>query len=184
VPRSPVLRDHAAAAILDTAAHVLAERREAASLAEIAEAAGVARSTLYRYFPSRDALLAALAETAGREIAARVGAAELDAVPMPDALARVTRGFLATGSKYIALAALWPKPADAGDEISGPLLGLFRRGIAEGTLRSDIPAEMLLAVYADLIEGAIKRMARDNAGVEGASSAVLRIFLDGAAARR
>jgi hypothetical protein len=38
-------------------------------------------------------------------------------------------------------------------------------------------------MYADLIEGAVKRMARDHAGVEAASSAVLRVFLDGAAVR-
>src|SRR3984885_13608793 len=106
MPRSPVLRDHVAGVILDKAADILAERREAASLAEIAEAAGVARSTLYRYFPSRDALLQALAATAGGEIQARIAEARLDEVPVAEALARVTRGFVATGSKYIALAYL------------------------------------------------------------------------------
>ena len=179
--RSPALHDHVAAAILDTAARVLAERREAASLAEIAEAAGVARSTLYRYFPSRDALLQALAATAGLEVQARIAEAGLDELPVPEALARVTRGFVATGSKYIALAYLLPKSADARDgSVDEPLLLLFQRGIKDGTLRADLPARTLLASYADLIEGAITRAARDRAGVEETSAALLAIFLNGA----
>ncbi len=178
--RSPALRDHIAAAILDKAALILAERREAANLAEIAEAAGVARSTLYRYFPSRDALLQALAETAASEIQARIDEANVDVLPVPDAIARLTRGFIATGSKYIALAYLWPKPAGAADEqVSEPLLRLFRRGIADGTLRGDLPVQTLLASYADLIEGAITRAAKNHAGVEETSAAVLAIFLNG-----
>jgi TetR/AcrR family transcriptional regulator, mexCD-oprJ operon repressor len=181
VARSPVLRDHVTTAILDKAAQVLAERREAASLAEIAEAAGVARSTLYRYFPSRDALLQALAEGAAREIQTRISESRLDVLPVLEAIARVTRGFIATGSKYIALAYLWPKPADADDrQVNEPLLLLFRRGIADGTLRGDLSAETLLGSYADLIEGAISRAARNHIGVEETSAAVLSIFLDGA----
>jgi TetR/AcrR family transcriptional repressor of mexCD-oprJ operon len=179
--RSPVLRDHVAAVILDKAAQVLAERREAASLAEIAEAAGVARSTLYRYFPSREALLRALADTAAREIQDRIDEARPDVLPVAEAIARITRGFITTGSKYIALAYLWPKPAGAADQqASEPLLRLFRRGIADGTLRSDLPAETLLGSYADLIEGSIIRSARTHAGVEETSAAVLSIFLNGA----
>jgi TetR/AcrR family transcriptional regulator, mexCD-oprJ operon repressor len=150
MPRSPVLRDHVAAVILDKAAEILAERREAASLAEIAEAAGVARSTLYRYFPSREALLRALADSAAREIQDRIGEARPDAVPVAEAIARITRGLIATGSKYIAaLAYLRPKPADAADpQVSEPLLQLFRRGVEDGTLRGDLPAETLLGSYA------------------------------------
>lgn len=179
--RSPVLRDHVATVILDKAAQVLAERRESASLAEIAEAAGVARSTLYRYFPNRETLLQALADTAARELVARIDEARLDALPVPEALARITRGFIATGSKYIALAYLWPKPPGTADQqISEPLRRLVERGVADGTLRSDLPAEILLASYADLIEGAIARSARSHAGVEEASAAVLSIFLNGA----
>jgi AcrR family transcriptional regulator len=181
--RSQALHDHIAAAILDHAASILAERREAARLAEIAEAAGVARSTLYRYFPSRDELLRALAETAARDIEACIDEPRLDTLPVPDAIARVTRGLIATGSKYIALAYLWPKPRDsAGRLASEPLLRLVRRGIAEGTLRSDLSAETLLGSYADLIEGAITRSAATRSGVEDASAAVLAIFLGGAAA--
>jgi TetR/AcrR family transcriptional regulator, mexCD-oprJ operon repressor len=178
---STVLRDHVAAVILDKAAQVLAERREAASLAEIAEAAGVARSTLYRYFPNRETLLQALADTAARELTARIDEARPEVLPVPEALARITRGFIATGSKYIALAYLWPKPAGAADQqISEPLRRLFERGVADGTLRSDLPAETLLASYGDLIEGAITRSALSHTGVEEASAAVLSIFLNGA----
>jgi TetR/AcrR family transcriptional repressor of mexCD-oprJ operon len=61
---------------------------------------------------------------------------------------------------------------------------LFRRGIAEGSLRGDVPAELLLAMYGDLIEGSIERMARDHTGVEATSSALLGLFLDGAAVQR
>jgi len=180
VARSPALRDHIAAGILDKAALILAERREAASLAEIAEAAGVARSTLYRYFPSRDALLRTLADTAEAEIQARIGEAQPGVLPVPEAIARLTRGLIAAGSKYIALAYLWDKPAESAGRAGEALLPIFRRGIADGTLRDDLPAESLLAIYADLIEGAITRSASSHAGVEETSAAVLAIFLHGA----
>ncbi|MGH3259142.1 MAG: helix-turn-helix domain-containing protein, partial [Streptosporangiaceae bacterium] len=54
---SAALRDRAARVILDAAAALLAERGESVSMADIAEAAGVGRATVYRYFPTKDALL-------------------------------------------------------------------------------------------------------------------------------
>jgi len=111
---TPTLRDRIAAGILDTAAAVLAGRGESASMAEIADAAGVSRATLYRYFPTRDTLLNALAEAASAELRDRIADAELDTIPVPEAIARLTRGFVLTGSKYVALAHSGHKPPDAG----------------------------------------------------------------------
>jgi TetR/AcrR family transcriptional repressor of mexCD-oprJ operon len=76
-----VLRARIAAAIIDSAATVLAERGEAASMEEIANSAGIGRATLYRYFPNREELLRAMAAAIVRELAVRVKEADLDAVP-------------------------------------------------------------------------------------------------------
>lgn len=80
--RSTVIRDHVRAGILEVAAGVLAERGESASMTDIAKAAGVARATLYRYFPSREALLYALYEAALTDLTDRLEDARLDAVPI------------------------------------------------------------------------------------------------------
>lgn len=180
VARSPALQDHIAAAILDQAAKVFADHQENASLADIALVAGVARSTLYRYFPNRDALVQALAERALRELQVRIQEAELDTLPVPEAIARITRGFIATGSKYVALVYLWAKPTESAEpEINEPLLRLFDRGIKDGSIRKDLQARAVLGIYGDIIRGAILRAAKDDNGVEQASAAVLDIFLKG-----
>jgi AcrR family transcriptional regulator len=185
VARSPALQDHIANAILEEAARVLAERREAASLSDIAQASGVARSTLYRYFPNRDALLQALAERAARELRARIEEAELDTIAVPEAIARLTRGFIATGTKFVALAYLSSKPAESADpHLSDPIARLFERGIADGSLRSDVPADALVGIYGDLIQGAIARAAHGHNAVEQASAAILAVFLSGTLATK
>ena len=56
----PGLRERVASAIVEAAAVVFAARGDSASMSDVAGAAGVARATVYRYFPSRDALLEAL----------------------------------------------------------------------------------------------------------------------------
>lgn len=181
--KSPALQDQTANTILDHAARVLAEQRDAASLADIAQAAGVARSTLYRYFSNRDALLNALSQRAMQELHGRIQEAELDTLPVPEALARLTRGFIATGAKYVALAYLAPKPTDTTTaQVNDPVLRLLQRGINDGSLRNDLPAHALLDIYGDLLQGAITRTAQHQAGVEPTSAAILTIFLNGALA--
>jgi AcrR family transcriptional regulator len=66
-------RDQAAQRILDAAEKVFVERGvSAAGMAEIAEAAGCSRGTLYRYFPSRHALHLAYVDREALRIVRRV----------------------------------------------------------------------------------------------------------------
>lgn len=183
---TPTLRDRIAAGILDTAAAVLAGRGESASMAEIADAAGVSRATLYRYFPSRDALLRGLAEAASAELRERIADAELETIPVPEAIARLTRGFVFAGSKYVALTHSGHKPPDSGQtqqDLAEPVYRLFRRGIADGTLRSDLPPELLVQIFSGLLETAIRVSGPGGIGAEKASAAVISVFLDGSRPR-
>ena len=186
MPKIPTLRDRIATGILDTAAAVLAERGESASMAEIADAAGVSRATLYRYFPSRDALLRGLAEAGSSELRERIADAELDTIPVPEAIARLTRGFVFAGSKYVALTRSGhkpPDPAEAQKDLAVPVLRLFDRGIADGTLRPDLTPEVLVQIFTGLLEAAIRVSGPNGIGAEKASAAVISVFLDGSRRR-
>src|ERR1700722_16851223 len=100
--KGEALRDRTAAAIIDSAATLLAERGEAASMEEIASAAGIGRATLYRYFPNREELLNAMAAASVQELAARIEEANLEAVPFTEAVARLARALHPTGSQFTA----------------------------------------------------------------------------------
>ena len=110
--KGEVLRDRTAAAIIDSAATILAQRGEAASMEEIASAAGIGRATLYRYFPNREELLSAMAMASVQELATRIEEANLEAIPFEEAIARLARAIIATGSKYTALSGDTAKHSD------------------------------------------------------------------------
>jgi AcrR family transcriptional regulator len=85
--------------LLVVAAEVVAEEGADASLRDIARRAGVGLGTLYRHFPTRDALLEALLRTGFDELTTR--AAELEAVSTPeDALVSWLREFVACADAY------------------------------------------------------------------------------------
>ncbi|MFF9126590.1 TetR/AcrR family transcriptional regulator [Streptomyces sp. NPDC014889] len=185
--RNTRLRDRVAAAILDAAAAVLAQRGESASMTEVAAAAGVGRTTLYRYFPSREALLDTLAEEAFDELIGELVDADLDSVPVSEGVARVSRIALGQAAKYQALMCVQGKP-DVSDEtvrqLMAPLTSLFARGAADGTWRTDLSAGTLLGVYTALLEGALNQALHCKLGVEPAAAAITSVFIHGAKARR
>jgi AcrR family transcriptional regulator len=174
--------DRTAAAILDAAAHVFSEQGTAANLADIAAAAGVSRATLYRYYPNREALLKALAAHALNELANRLNDAGLERAPVKEAIERLARALVAVGDRYAVVASeqCMPDEDDAERLLRAPMLAVFERGIASGHLRQDLPADVLLALFAGTVMAAIKLTHRSQLGAEEASAAAAAVFLDGA----
>ncbi len=184
--RSTAIHDRVAGAILDAAADLLAGGGEPPSMSDVAEAAGVARATLYRYFPTRERLLQALAAAALDATAARLAEADLDAVPVTEGIARVARVVAAGGSKYAAVMGQIGPGYDGAVEqqIKTRIQALLRRGIDDGTFRGDLSAEELLFLLGTLLEAAARLAAEHETGVEKAAALVTSVFLHGTARRQ
>src|SRR3712207_4065219 len=75
-------------------------RNPTAGMNELAGACGVSRATLFRRYPSREALIDALREVAHEDLRAAVDGADLTAGSPPDALARLIDALLEVGSAY------------------------------------------------------------------------------------
>jgi AcrR family transcriptional regulator len=69
---APATDDEAVARILDAASHAIDERGAEVGIADVARTLGVTRQTVYRYFPSTDALLVAAAVRAADDFQDRI----------------------------------------------------------------------------------------------------------------
>src|SRR6266516_6450026 len=177
--------DRTDAAILDAAAQVLSENGRSSSMADVAAAAGVSRATLYRYYPDREALLDALASHALADAAARLADAGLERAPVDEAIERIVRALTAVGDRYGVLVRqqVEADPDEIERLVAAPMRAVFARGIENGLLRQDLPAEVLLELVGGALVAALKLTERGRLGLEEASAAAASVFLDGARAR-
>ncbi|ACQ79189.1 transcriptional regulator, TetR family [Beutenbergia cavernae DSM 12333] len=182
-----MMRDRVSASILDAAATLLAEEGDSASMAQIAASAGVGRATLYRYFPTREALVRGLSSAAIDDLAGRIDAAALDQVPVREAVARTVRAFVTAGATWAALARIgredWKDPVDLETRVVTPVRALLERGVADGTLRRDLPAQAVVTLFTGMLELGLRLVLEQGLGVEDASATTTALFLDGAAAQ-
>ncbi|WP_432974228.1 TetR/AcrR family transcriptional regulator [Dactylosporangium sp. CA-233914] len=131
--------------LVAAAATVFAEEGANAPLDKIARTAGIGNATMYRHFPTRDALLEAVLHDVYGELS--VLAEQLCTVTPPiDAVARWLRAFIGFSQSYFDL----PEPilAAAYDEASALYAScqamrsvathLITRAQQDGTLRADI----------------------------------------------
>ena len=182
-PERQPLQQRVAAAILDGAAHAFALQGDQANMNDVAAAAGVARATVYRYFPNREALLDELARSAVRDVEERLASARIDAVPPEEGIARAVRALLDAGDPFVLLVRLHPRsePERFERSVMRPLRELFERGQADGDVRSDIPSARLAESLLGQIVGMFT--SAPSLGREDMTSMITALFLDGARAR-
>jgi TetR/AcrR family transcriptional repressor of mexCD-oprJ operon len=175
----PGLRERVAAAIVEAAAAVFAEREDV-SMGDVASAAGVARGTVYRYFPGREALLEALGSVALEEAGRGLAAARLDEVAIEEAFTRAVRALVLVGDYFLVLARERASvaPAEFERRISGVLRALLERGRTLGAIRADVPVAWLVETLIGVIVSVLAAGAA--AGVEDKVDAITSLFLEGA----
>ncbi|MGX7828642.1 TetR/AcrR family transcriptional regulator [Actinokineospora sp. 24-640] len=124
-------------AILDAAVSVLTAD-PAASLADIASAAGVGRTTVHRYFPERADLIAALSRSAWDQVTMATERARVVDGPAAEALDRLCQEYFDLG-QTLMLVFNDPQQYAAGEwETCGSadqaLLDLVERGHQDGSI--------------------------------------------------
>src|ERR671932_1037430 len=181
--RRQALQERVAAAILEAAARVLAAGGEQASMNDVAAAAGIARATLYRYFPSRQALLDELARVAAAEAGARLASARVEELAAEEGVRRAVRALIETGDPFTVVARerVRPDPEQFEEHVLEPLRRLFEQAQGVGEIRDDIPSSWLTDALVGLVVSVLS--SRPVLGREDTIAAAASLFLEGARAR-
>lgn len=156
----------------------------AASLGEVAAAAGVSRTTLHSRFPTRDALLIALAMEAMDLIEAAYTAARLEEGPVTEALRRAAELMIPLGPRVEFLlreASLKTEPSvvTRHRDLDQPLLDLVRRGQHDQSLRGDLADWWIVASLAAAVFAAWAAVADGRLAPRDAPGVVCTSVLDG-----
>jgi AcrR family transcriptional regulator len=175
-PRKDALRTRRA--ILD-AAYDLFRSDQEASHAEIARAAGVGRASVYRHFPERaDIVAALLGEMIDR--LGEVAATHDGPIPLIDLL-RATAREQAQCQGLISIMRHDGLPPEAFEDLNDRVLALYDEPLAtakrDGTVRGDLTLEEVPMVLA-MVEGALTQVG-DPVGRGETSSRALDLLLQG-----
>jgi|SRR5215472_901871 len=138
---------------------------ERASVDDISVAAGHGKGTIYNYFPSKDELFLAVVEHAFTEAAAD-GQAPAGA-PATERLTAILAGFCDWAGQHGALArvlvreclmgtpGMYPRVIEAEWPLTAELEAIIGRGIGDGEIRADLPADLLALAIAGLTDLAL-----------------------------
>jgi TetR/AcrR family transcriptional repressor of mexCD-oprJ operon len=174
------LQSRVAGVIVDAAARALASRPDAISMGDVAAEAGVARATVYRYFPSRQSLVDEVVGAGVERTGAGLRSARIDEVPVRDGVARAVRAILAGGPALVVAAR--QRASEGPDELEGvvlaPLLRLLANGQRAGEIRDDVPARWLAETLLTMAVGVVS--IPPASGTDDSVAAVSSVFLDGA----
>ncbi|RKS76603.1 TetR family transcriptional regulator [Actinomadura pelletieri DSM 43383] len=159
----------------------------AASMTELAAAAGMSRATLHRRFPSRDALIAKVAEEAVAAATDAVRVAALDEGTALEACERLVTALVPLGSRFAVLLreGVWvdelPTVAPGLAAMEQAVETLIRRGRTSGELRSDLPARYQTRLLLNAVFTAWEAVRDGDLGSREAPAATTAALLRGIA---
>ena len=143
--------------ILAAAEEVFAEKGPSASTEEVAERAGVAIGTIFRHFPTKQDLLAAIM----KELLSRL-AEQADALTADDALFTFFADLVAQAAHkknvvdLLAATGVDLQVADAVQRLREKVAELLSRSQDAGTVRTDVRLDEVMALLTSACQGALR----------------------------
>ena len=182
--RRQALQQRIADAIVQAAARTLARGGDRASMNDVATEAGVARATLYRYFPSRQALVEEVGRLAASDAGTRLLSARLGEVSVEEGVTRAVRALVEVGDLFIVLARerVRPDPDVFESSLGATLRGLVERGQRMGSIRHDVPSSWLTESLVGLVVSVLS--VSPSMGREDTIAIATSLFLEGASGPR
>jgi AcrR family transcriptional regulator len=182
-PRADAIRNRER--VLEAAKAVFSQGGPEASLEAVARHAGVGIGTLYRHFPTREALYEAVYRREVEQLVELAKRLEAKTAPV-EALRRWLRAgveFMATKkgmASALAMAAHGSSElvAYSLDRLSSAAGGLLQRAVAAGDIRADIDPEDLLRTLVGMC------YAHDRPGWQAKVLRLVDVFIDGLCLRR
>jgi len=171
-------------AVLDHAERLLS-LDPAAGMAEIAAAARVGRATLYRHFPTREALIDAIVARALVDVEHAIAASRLDEGTASEALIRLIAALFEMSDRYrfLFVQETFEPARDRRCDMEGrfqkPILALFERGRSSGEFPRELSANTLGAVFGGALVMVLHEVAGGRLELAEGEAAVVSTLLDG-----
>jgi AcrR family transcriptional regulator len=167
--------------IIESAIHVFA-LDPSAGMNEVAADAGVGRATLYRHFPSRDDLIAAIKAQARQEAVSAVENCPLDDGSAIESIESIIRAVIELGDRYRFING-WRAEGDEYPEprerISAALQAAVERGQRRGEITRSVSPEWGALAIRSLMLAAIEELSDGSMTDREAERLVTRIVTQG-----
>ena len=157
-----------------------------ATLAEVADTAGVGRATLHRHFTSREHLLSELSQDALEQIERATAGIEATVTTATEAMERIFAAVIPLGPRLRFLQSEPPANATASDLVQwNRHVGVMREVVEgmklEGTVAADMPTDWVVALVDALIWAAFTRVESGDIARNSAADLAFRTFARGVA---
>ena len=157
-----------------------------ASMQEICAEAGMSPGNLYRYFPSKEAIIAGIAERDRAEVGAQLASAEFSADFFATFAALARHHFVDRSADDVGLCiemvsesrrnpAIGKIMQDFDDDVRARLVAMLKAAAERGDIRSDVDFEGVVTMMMVIADGVWWRRAVDPAFD---AEAVLPLFMD------